>query len=106
MLKQLLVTRDRKAVNARKRWYFCLSLVFVVAVIPALARADETAPARDPNQPIDEAYTQKIHKYTTAPHFASPLVDYLPASKSVPTPEAVLGDIAGEIGRASCRERV
>ena len=83
---------------SRKRWYFCLSLVFVLAIIPALCRADETAPARDPNQPIDEAYTQKIHKYTTAPHFASPLVDYLPASKTVPTPEAVLGDIAGAPG--------
>ena len=98
MLRQLFFTRDRKAVNARKGWYLRLSLVFVVAVIPALARADETAPARDPNQPIDEAYTQKIHKYTTAPHFASPLVDYLPASKTVPTPEAVLGDIAGAPG--------
>src|SRR5260370_19872288 len=27
--------------------------------------------------------------------FASALVDYLPASKTVPTPKAVLGDVAG-----------
>lgn len=52
-------------------------------------------PGRDPNQPIDEAYTKKIHEYTTEPFFLSPLVDYLPASKTVPTPAAVLGDIAG-----------
>ncbi len=52
-------------------------------------------PGRDPNQPIDSAYTAKIHEYTTQPFFTSPLVDYLPASKSVPTPMAVLGDIAG-----------
>ena len=52
-------------------------------------------PGRDPSQPIDEQYTRKIHEYTTEPFFLSPLVDYLPASRTVPTPEAVLGDIAG-----------
>jgi hypothetical protein len=54
-----------------------------------------TRPGRDPNQPIDEEYTKKIHEYTTEPFFLSPLVDYLPASSTVPTPKAVLGDIAG-----------
>lgn len=54
-----------------------------------------TRPGRDPNQPIDEEYTKKIHEYTTEPFFRSPLVDYLPASSTVPTPKAVLGDIAG-----------
>ena len=58
----------------------------------------ETTPARDPKQPIDEPYTAKIHKYTTQPYFSSPLVDYLPASKTVPTPEVVLGDVAGAPG--------
>jgi hypothetical protein len=52
-------------------------------------------PGRDPGQAIDEEYTRKIHEYTTEPFFLSPLVDYLPASKTVPTPKAVLGDIAG-----------
>src|SRR6202047_3132937 len=59
---------------------------------------DETAPARDPKQAVDDAYTAKIQKYTTQPFFSSPLVDYLPASKDVPTPEAVLGDVAGAPG--------
>ncbi|HXN97890.1 MAG TPA: M14 family zinc carboxypeptidase, partial [Candidatus Acidoferrales bacterium] len=63
----------------------------------ALGR-DETAPGRDPNQAVDEGYTTKIQKYTTQPFFSSPLVDYLPASKDVPTPEAVLGDVAGAPG--------
>ena len=53
------------------------------------------APGRDPNQPIDADYTKKIHEYTTESFFLSPLVDYLPASTTVPTPKAVLGDIAG-----------
>jgi hypothetical protein len=52
-------------------------------------------PGRDPSQPIDSAYTAKIKEYTTESFFLSPLVDYLPASKTVPTPKAVLGDIAG-----------
>ncbi|MDQ6716910.1 MAG: hypothetical protein M3Z17_01040, partial [Gemmatimonadota bacterium] len=52
-------------------------------------------PGRDPSQPIDEAYTKKIREYTTEAFFLSPLVDYLPASATVPTPMAVLGDIAG-----------
>src|SRR5580700_11248782 len=73
---------------------FVLLLMLSLAGSAALADG-ETAPARDPKQPVDDAYTAKIHKYTTQPFFTSPLVDYLPASKSVPTPEAVLGDVAG-----------
>src|SRR5467141_147007 len=73
-------------------------LLLLLAVTPALATADETAPARDPKQPINEAYTAKIKKYTTAPVFTSPLVDYLPASKNVPSPDAVLGDVSGAPG--------
>ncbi len=56
-------------------------------------------PGRDPNQPIDEEYTKKIREYTTETFFSSPLVDYLPASKTVPTPKAVLGDVAGAPGK-------
>src|SRR5438876_842223 len=50
---------------------------------------------RDPKQPIDEEYTKKIREYTTEPFFTSPWTDYLPASTTVPTPKAVLGDVAG-----------
>lgn len=51
--------------------------------------------ARDPGQAIDQQYTDQIRKYTTDPSFMSPLVDYLPASKTVPTPAKVLGDVSG-----------
>ena len=54
---------------------------------------------RDAKQPVDDAYTKKLKDYTTAPFFTSPLVDYLPASKTVPTPQAILGDIAGAPGK-------
>src|ERR1041385_8673785 len=56
-------------------------------------------PGRDPNQPIDEEYTAGIKKYTTEPFFLSPLVDYMPAAKGIPTPKAILGDVAGAEGK-------
>ena len=56
-------------------------------------------PGRDPNQPIDEEYTKKIKEYTTETFFLSPVIDYMPASKTVPTPKAILGDIAGAPGK-------
>jgi len=62
---------------------------------PLAPQPSATRPGRDPNQPIDEEYTRKIREYTTESFFLSPLVDYLPASSTVPTPKAVLGDIAG-----------
>src|ERR1700740_2408705 len=75
----------------------CASMLLVF-LQPGTSRGDENAPARDPKQPVNEAYTAKIKKYTTAPTFTSPLVDYLPASKNVPTPETVLGDVSGAPG--------
>jgi hypothetical protein len=94
----------RCAANARH-----LALVALLAAsvaLPLLAQNSSPAPARDPDettaaqggQPIDQQYTQKIRAYTTAPYFSSPLVDYLPASATVPTPAAVLGDVAGAPG--------
>ena len=65
----------------------------------AAATTSLLKPGRDPNQPIDEEYTKKIREYTTETFFSSPLVDYLPASKSVPTPKVVLGDVAGAPGK-------
>src|SRR2546430_15246646 len=61
---------------------------------------------RDPKIAIDEEYTKKIKEYTTQPFFGSPLVDYLPASKTVPTPKAVLGDVAGAPGKLPYAEEV
>jgi hypothetical protein len=65
----------------------------------AAAHSAKNSKTKTPaSQPIDEEYTAKIQKYTTEPYFTSPLVDYLPASKTVPTPEKVLGDVAGAPG--------
>jgi hypothetical protein len=81
------------------------TLALLLAVVAApVARAQFTDPAsqrpgRNPNQPIDQAYTDKIKQYTTEKFFLSPLVDYMPAKAGVPTPTAVLGDIAGAPGK-------
>jgi hypothetical protein len=84
-----------------------LALLLPLALTGSAALGDgETAPARDPKQPVDEAYTAKIHKYTTQPFFSSPLVEYLPASQNIPTPEAVLGDVAGAPGILPYAEEV
>jgi hypothetical protein len=75
-----------------------LLCLLTVLIAPATRADGETTPGRDPKQAVDGAYTAKIKKYTTQPAFTSPLVEYLPASKGVPTPEAVLGDVAGAPG--------
>jgi len=82
-----------------------IATVVLVGVVVALTgstgqtQSPSNPYARDPKQPIDEAYTKKMKEYTTAAHFTSPLVDYLPASKTVPTPQAALGDVAGAPGK-------
>ncbi len=72
-----------------------ISSILLFANAPLLGQQLNSNFARDPGQPIDQNYTDQIHKYTTDPSFLSPLVDYLPASKTVPTPAKVLGDVSG-----------
>src|SRR5271155_1425252 len=74
-----------------------LALIAVLfsATAPLFSQELNSTFARDPGQPIDQHYTDQIRKYTTDPSFISPLVDYLPASKTVPTPAKVLGDVSG-----------
>ena len=79
--------------------------VLCLATVTGIAQA-QIKPGRDPNQPIDQEYTNKIREYTTAPYFNSPLTDYLPASPDVPTPKAVLGDVAGAPGKLPYAEDV
>ena len=87
-----------------------VSLQSPLAAQQAKAPASPMSPSlpflRDPKIPIDDEYTKKIKEYTTEPFFSSPLVDYLPASKTVPTPKAVLGDIAGAPGKLPYAEEV
>jgi hypothetical protein len=98
--------------------HVALAMAVVCALIQApLAAQQSRTPAmqpmqstqsfvRDPKIALDEEYTAKIREYTTQPFFTSPLVDYLPASKTVPTPKAIIGDVAGAPGKLPYAEEV
>src|SRR5438045_5649265 len=81
-------------------------LVLAGSMLQSPMRAQTQPFVRDPRIAVDEEYTKKIKEYTTQPFFSSPLVEYLPASKTVPTPTAVLGDIAGAPGKLPYAEEV
>src|SRR3954469_3671410 len=84
-----------------------LALVVAGVFLQFSVAAQQSQPfVRDPKIPVDAEYGKKIKEYTTEPFFSSPLVDYLPASKTVPTPKAVLGDVAGAPGKLPYAEEV
>ncbi|HSQ23547.1 MAG TPA: M14 family zinc carboxypeptidase, partial [Pyrinomonadaceae bacterium] len=74
--------------------------------VGALTIQAQNGYARDTAQPVDDEYTRKIAEYTTEKFFNSPLTNYLPASPNVPTPKAVLGDVAGAPGKLPYAEDV
>ena len=78
-----------------KRISNLLSAIFLFIAFAAISSNAQNPYARDPNQQVDQDYTKKIAEYTTEKFFNSPLTDYLPASSNIPTPKAVLGDVAG-----------
>ncbi|HEV7508027.1 MAG TPA: M14 family zinc carboxypeptidase [Thermoanaerobaculia bacterium] len=82
------------------RRFALVVLLLVTALVAPLAAQTRVPADLKPSldQPIDADATAKIRKYTTAPEFNSPLTDYLPASATVPSPSAVLGDVAGAPG--------
>src|SRR6266850_6167942 len=43
----------------------------------------------------DNDYSKKIREYTTQPYFMTELVDHLPLSDKVPSPDKVLGYVVG-----------
>src|SRR5687768_3739620 len=48
-----------------------------------------------PKSPLDTAYGAKIAEYTTEKYFMTELVDHLPLSDKVPSPEKILGYAIG-----------
>lgn len=59
-----------------------LGFLFLPSAIPA-------------KQKVDEEYTKKILEYTTEKFFLTELVDHLPSSETVPTPQDILGEVIG-----------
>ena len=78
------------------KFVFSLAVVLSAAVlVPAAAPKAKKVPASSTPQKIDDGYSQKIREYTTEPFFLTEIVDHLPASATVPTPEKVLGYAIG-----------
>jgi len=69
---------------------YCRTVVAAAALIVVNA-----ATTRLLAQTNDAAYEAKIREYTTEARFLSPLVDHLPASRTVPTPLDHFGTIIG-----------
>src|SRR5947207_7745363 len=91
-------------------WLKRISSVLVAGMLFAIfATASVNAQngyGRDTNQPVDQEYTETIAGYTTEKFFSSPLTDYLPASPNLPTPQSVIGDVAGAPGKLPYAEDV
>jgi hypothetical protein len=84
----------RPSTQRRNQWV--LGLLISVLVLPGFGLAQVKRKDTSPQpQKLDEAYTTKIHEYTTEPFFLTELVDHLPASEQVPTPQQVLGYVIG-----------
>src|SRR5262245_63706209 len=89
-----------------KKTGLAVSVCALAVAASAVGLVAQQTFVRDPKIAIDAEYTAKIKEYTTQPFFTSPLVDYLPASKTVPTPKVVLGDVAGAPGKLPYAEEV
>ncbi|HLW76637.1 MAG TPA: hypothetical protein VKS01_06615, partial [Bryobacteraceae bacterium] len=78
-----------------------LTLAFISILPLAAQKTSKKKAAATPPAPaavaqkMDEGYTAKIHEYTTEKFFSTELVDHLPASDTVPTPEKILGYAIG-----------
>ncbi|HZT59766.1 MAG TPA: M14 family zinc carboxypeptidase [Pyrinomonadaceae bacterium] len=68
-----------------------LALAFAL-LFPAATPAQQ---ATDATTRDDANYTAKIKEYTTEKYFLTELVDHLPASSGVPSPDKVLGYVIG-----------
>jgi Zinc carboxypeptidase len=63
---------------------------------PAAAKTTPVNPKyTTPKSPLDTAYGAKIAEYTTEKYFMTELVDHLPLSDKVPSPDKVLGYAVG-----------
>src|SRR5205085_6789284 len=71
------------------RVFGALAAALLLAASASAQQADG-AGTRD-----DAAYTAKIREYTTEKYFSTELVDHLPASAAVPSPDKILGYVVG-----------
>ena len=68
---------------------------------PSLAQAQAKPPAV---QATDPEFAKLVKEWTTKPEFSSPLVDFLPLKKGIPTPKDILGRYVGTPDRLTSTE--
>ena len=69
------------------------ALVIFCLLLPAILFAASEPIEKHPEW--DQDYSKKIREYTTGPQFLNDLIDHLPASNRVPSPQKFLGYISG-----------
>jgi hypothetical protein len=74
---------------------FAQALPVLLLLLAANAFAQQPAVATTGAPPNDENYTARIREYTTDKVFSTELVDHLPASPTVPSPDKILGYVVG-----------
>jgi hypothetical protein len=74
-----------------RRWRVLAAGAAVLLAVAALPAQQGVTETRDPAQPQDADFADRVREWTTAPNFISPLVDHLPRVDGVPTPKDVLG---------------
>jgi zinc carboxypeptidase len=83
------------------RTYALLTACAMLTVLSATGRAADPKQKKDkskasaPTSKINEDYTAKIKEYTTEKYFLTELVDHLPSSDKVPSPDKILGYVVG-----------
>jgi hypothetical protein len=94
-------TMNRGHLFALRQACAVIAACAMLAVLTATGRAadppqkKDRAKAAGSTSKINEEYTAKIKEYTTEKYFLTELVDHLPASDKVPSPDKVLGYVVG-----------
>jgi len=78
--------------GAHRLWKRTAFSAAAAALLLGLAAAGARAQGGSAN---DEDYGKKIREFTTERYFITDLVDHLPASSTVPSPDKILGHIVG-----------
>src|SRR6186713_399632 len=74
---------------------YARAIVFPCALLLLLLATGGQTFAQRAVQNSDNDYSKKIREYTTEPYFRTELVDHLPMSDKVPSPDKVLGYVVG-----------
>jgi hypothetical protein len=93
--ERAVAARGRRVLRSAGRRAEVVLLVLLAAPSFLHAQAPATAAATREGQPIDEEYTRLIAEHLQDARITTELVDYLPASETVPTPLDFHGRIVG-----------